>query len=99
VEIFGIILFMNMCIFGYFIHNFIQFRKREKYRTQELNHRVQSLLDHHRHEYAAARYAEQAEIAEPVINIFREHVIEEISRHRLVYDEKTGRYIKLRQVE
>ena len=94
-EIFGIILFMNLCIFGYFTYSFIQFRKREKYRTQELNHRVQCMLDQMERDYQASLLEEE----EPVTNIFREHVIEEISRHRLVYDEKTGRYIKLRQIE
>lgn len=94
-EIFGIILLMNMCIFGYFTYSFIQFRKREKYRTQELNHRVQCMLDEMERDYQASRLEEE----EPVTNIFREHVIEEISRHRLVYDEKTGRYVKLRQIE
>lgn len=93
-EIFGIILFMNMCIFGYFIHNFIQYRKIEKYRTQELNHKVQYLLDQMERDYQNS-----PEVEEPVTNIFREHVIEQISRQRLVYDEKTGRYIKLRQIE
>tara|TARA_R100000963_G_C4555342_1_gene46495 strand:- start:17 stop:304 length:288 start_codon:yes stop_codon:yes gene_type:complete len=95
VEIFGIILFMNLCIFGYFTYSFIQYRKREKYRTQELNHRVQCMLDQMERDYQASLLEEE----EPVTNIFREHVIEEISRHRLVYDEKTGKYIKLRQVE
>jgi len=95
VEIFGIILFMNLCIFGYFTYSFIQYRKREKYRTQELNHRVQCMLDQMERDYQASVLEEE----EPVANIFREHVIEEISRHRLVYDEKTGRYIKLRQIE
>ena len=94
-EIFGIILFMNLCIFGYFTYSFIQYRKREKYRTQELNHRVQCMLDQMERDYQASALEEE----EPVTNIFREHVIEEISRHRLVYDEKTGRYVKLRQIE
>ena len=94
-EIFGIILLMNLCIFGYFTYSFIQYRKREKYRTQELNHKVQYLLDQMERDYQASSLEEE----EPVANIFREHVIEEISRHRLVYDEKTGRYIKLRQIE
>ena len=94
-EIFGIILFMNLCIFGYFTYSFMQYRKREKYRTQELNHRVQYMLDEMERDYQASLLQEE----EPVTNIFREHVIEEISRHRLVYDEKTGRYVKLRQIE
>ena len=94
-EIFGIILLMNLCIFGYFTYSFIQYRKREKYRTQELNHRVQCMLDEMERDYQASLLQEE----EPVTNIFREHVIEEISRHRLVYDEKTGRYVKLRQIE
>ena len=94
-EIFGIILLMNLCIFGYFTYSFIQYRKREKYRTQELNHKVQCMLDQMEHDYQASLLQEE----EPVTNIFREHVIEEISRHRLVYDEKTGRYIKLRQIK
>jgi len=93
VEIFGIILLINLCIFGYFIHNFTQYRKREKYRTQKLNHKVQYLLDQMERDY------QESIVAEPVTNVFREHVIEEISRHRLVYDEKTGRYIKLRQIK
>ena len=94
-EIFGIILFMNLCIFGYFTYSFIQYRKNEKYRTQELNHRVQCMLDEMERDYQASLLEEE----EPVANIFREHVIEEISRHRLIYDEKTGRYIKLRQIK
>ena len=92
-EIFGIILFMNLCIFGYFIHNFIQYRKIEKYRTQELNHKVQYLLDQMEHDY------QESIVAEPVTNIFREHVIEEISKQRLVYDKRTGKFIKLRQID
>jgi len=94
-EFIGIILFMNLCIFGYFIYNFIQYRKREKYRTQELNYKVQCLLNQVYKDYAEPEEQTQ----EPVTNIFREHVIEEISKHRLVYDEKTGRYIKLRQID
>ena len=94
-EIFGIILLMNSCIFGYFTYSFMQYRKREKYRTQELNHRVQYMLDEMERDYQASLLEEE----KPVTNVFREHVIEEISRHRLVYDEKTGRYIKLRQIE
>jgi hypothetical protein len=96
-EIFGIILFMNLCIFGYFAYSFIQFRKNEKYRTQELNHKVQCLLDQARRDYKAERKAELNE--EPVTNIFREHVIEEISKQRLIYDEASGRYIRLRQIK
>ena len=96
-EIFGIILFMNVCIFGYFTYSFIQFRKNEKYRTQELNHKVQCLLDQAQKDYKAEREAELSE--EPVANIFREHVIDEISKQRLIYDEATGRYIRLRQIK
>ena len=92
-EIFGIILLINLAIFGYFIYNFMQYRKIEKYRTQKLNHKVQYLLDQMERDY------QESIVAEPVTNVFREHVIEEISRHRLVYDEKTGRYIKLRQIK
>jgi len=95
VEIFGIILLMNLCIFGYFAYSFMQYRKREKYRIQELNHRVQYMLDEMERDYQASLLEEE----KPVTNVFREHVIEEISRHRLVYDEKTGRYIKLRQIK
>ena len=94
-EIFGIILLMNLCIFGYFTYSFIQYRKREKYRTQELNHRVQYMLDEMERDYQASSKQEE----KPETNVFREHVIEEISRQRLVYDEKTGRYIKLRQIK
>jgi hypothetical protein len=53
------------------------------------------MLDEMERDYQASLLEEE----EPVTNIFREHVIEEISRHRLVYDEQTGKYIKLRQVE
>ena len=96
-EIFGIILFMNVCIFGYFTYSFMQFRKNEKYRTQELNHKVQCLLDQAKRDYQAERQAELNE--RPVTNIFREHVIDEISKQRLIYDETTGRYIRLRQIK
>jgi len=93
VEIFGIILFMNLCIFGYFTYSFIQYRKREKYRTQELNHRVQYMLDQMERDY------QESIVVEPVTNIFREHVIEEVSKQRLVYDKRTGKFIKLRQID
>ena len=96
-EIFGIILLMNLCIFGYFTYSFIQFRKNEKYRTQELNHKVQCMLDQAQRDYKAEREAELSE--EPVANIFREHVIDEISKQRLIYDETTGRYIRLREIK
>ena len=75
----------------------MQFRKNEKYRTQELNHRVQCLLDQMKQEYQSEREAELSE--EPVANIFREHVIDEISKQRLIYDEESGRYIRLRQIK
>ena len=96
-EIFGIILFMNLCIFGYFTYSFIQFRKKEKYRTQELNHKVQCMLNQMQREYQSERQAELNE--KPVTNIFREHVIDEISKQRLIYDEESGRYIRLRQID
>jgi hypothetical protein len=95
VEIFGIILLMNLCIFGYFTYSFMQFRKREKYRTQELNHRVQCMLDEMGRDYQASLKQEE----KPVTNVFREHVIDEISKQRLIYDETTGRYIRLRQIK
>jgi hypothetical protein len=95
VEIFGIILLMNLCIFGYFAYSFMQYRKNEKYRTQELNHRVQCMLDEMERDYQASLKQEE----KPVTNIFREHVIDEISKQRLIYDKTTGRYIKLRQVK
>ena len=94
-EIFGIIILMNLCIFGYFAYSFIQYRKREKYRTQELNHRVQCMLDEMERDYQASLKQEE----KPVTNIFREHIIDEISKQRLIYDKTTGRYIKLRQIE
>ena len=75
----------------------MQFRKNEKYRTQELNHKVQCLLDQMKQEYQSERQAELNE--KPVTNIFREHVIDEISKQRLIYDEKSGRYIRLRQID
>ena len=56
-EIFGIILFMNLCIFGYFTYSFMQFRKKEKYRTQELNHKVQCMLNQMQREYQSERQA------------------------------------------
>ena len=94
-EIFGIILLMNLCIFGYFAYSFMQYRKNEKYRTQELNHRVQCMLDEMERDYQASLKQEE----KPVTNIFREHVIDEISKQRLIYDEATGRYIRLRQIK
>ena len=73
----------------------MQYRKNEKYRTQELNHRVQCMLDEMERDYQASLNQEET----PVTNIFREHVIDEISKQRLIYDETTGRYIRLRQIK
>ena len=92
-----LILGINCLTFGYFGYKFMQFRKNEKYRTQELNHKVQCLLDQAQRDYKAEREAELSE--EPVANIFREHVIDEISKQRLIYDEESGRYIRLRQIK
>ena len=92
-----LILGINSITFAYFGYKFMQFRKNEKYRTQELNHRVQYMLDQMKYEYQSEREAELNE--EPVNNIFREHVIDEISKQRLIYDEATGRYIRLRQIK
>ena len=94
-EIFGIILFMNLCIFGYFAYSFMQYRKNEKYRTQELNHKVQCLLDQMERDHQDSLQEDNS----PPTNIFREHVIDEISKQRLIYDEATGRYIRLRQIK
>ena len=90
-----LVLGVNSLTFAYYGHKFIQFRKNEKYRTQELNHRVQCMLDEMERDYQASLKPEE----QPVTNIFREHVIEEVSKHRLIYDEATGRYIKLRQIK
>ena len=92
-----LVLGVNCLTFAYFGHKFIQFRKNEKYRTQERNHKVQCMLDQMKREYQSEREAELNE--KPVTNIFREHVIDEISKQRLIYDEATGRYIKLRQIK
>ena len=92
-----LILGINTLTFVYFGYRFMQFRKNEKYRTQELNHKVQCMLDQARRDYKAEREAELNE--EPVTNIFREHVIDEISKQRLIYDEESGRYIRLRQID
>ena len=92
-----LILGINCLTFAYFGYKFMQFRKNEKYRTQELNHRVQCLLDQMKQEYQSERKAELNE--KPAANIFREHVIDEISKQRLIYDEATGRYIRLRQIK
>ena len=75
----------------------MQFRKNEKYRTQELNHKVQCMLDQMQQEYRSEREAELNE--QPPTNIFRDHVIDEISKQRLIYDEESGRYIRLRQIK
>jgi hypothetical protein len=90
-EVLLLILGINCITFGYFAYKFIQFRKNEKYRTQELNHKVQCLLNQMKQEHESEQ--------EPVSNIFREHVIDELSRQRLVYDEESGKYIKLRRIE
>ena len=92
-----LILGVNCLTFGYFGYKFIQFRKNEKYRTQELNHKVQCMLDQMKQEYQSEREAELNE--KPVTNVFREHVIDEISKQRLIYDDATGRYIRLRQIK
>ena len=92
-----LILGINCLTFAYFGYKFMQFRKNEKYRTQELNHKVQCLLDQAQRDYQDEREAELND--GPVNNIFREHVIDEISKQRLIYDEATGRYIKLRQIK
>jgi hypothetical protein len=53
------------------------------------------MLDEMERDYQASSIQEE----KPVTNVFREHVIEEISKQRLIYDETTGRYIKLRQIK
>ena len=90
-----LILGINSITFAYFGYKFVQFRKNEKYRTQELNHRVQCMLDEMERDYQASLREKE----EPVTNVFREHVIDEISKQRLIYDETTGRYIRLRQIK
>ena len=92
-----LILGINCLTFGYFGYKFMQFRKNEKYRTQELNHKVQCMLDQMKQEYQSEREAELNE--QPVANIFREHVNVEVSKQRLIYDEESGRYIRLRQIK
>ena len=53
------------------------------------------MLDEMERDYQASLKQEET----PVANIFREHVIDEISKQRLIYDETTGRYIRLRQIK
>jgi hypothetical protein len=95
VEIFGIILLMNLCIFGYFAYSFMQYRKREKYRIQELNHRVQYMLDEMEIDYQASLKP----AVPPETNVFRDSVINEISKQRLVWDERSGKFIRLREIK
>ena len=92
-----LILGVNCLTFAYFGYKFMQFRKNEKYRTQELNHKVQCMLDQMKQEYQSERQAELNE--KPVTNIFRVQVFSVISKPRLIYDEESGRYIRLRQIK
>ena len=55
------------------------------------------MLNQMQREYQSERQAELNE--KPATNIFREHVIDEISKQRLIYDEESGRYIRLRQIK
>jgi len=90
-----LILGINAITFSYFGYKFIQFRKNKKYRIQELNHKVQCMLDEMELDYQASLKQEE----KPAANVFREHAIDEISKQRLIYDETTGRYIRLRQIK
>ena len=53
-----------------------------------------------RKEYALYRYKEMQETSKkPETNIFRDMAIEAIASQRLVYDERTGKYIRRRQIK
>lgn len=78
------ILCVCLCVAGYYTYSFISFRKNQKL--------IKNRLD-----YRKARMKEANETYKKT-GIFREIAIEEIAKQKLIYDEKSGRYIRRRQI-
>ena len=78
------ILCVCLCVVGYYTYNFIIFRKNLKL--------IKNRLD-----YQKARMKEANETYKKT-GIFRKIAIEEIAKQKLIYDEKSGRYIRRRQI-
>lgn len=78
------ILCVCLCVVGHYTYSFISFRKNQKL--------IKNRLD-----YRKARMKEANE-AYKKTGIFREIAIEEIAKQKLIYDEKSGRYIRRRQI-
>ena len=73
-------------IIGCFIAEFLEFRRREKFRTQIISNRIQSIID--------------TKKPIPVIDTItpRQYAINQLSRRKLVWDEDTGTYIIRNQI-
>ena len=73
-------------IIGCFVAEFLEFRRREKFRTQIINNRIQSIIN--------------TKESIPVIDTItpRQYAINQLSRRKLVWDEASGTYIIRNQI-
>lgn len=75
-----------MGVIGRFVIEFLEFRRKEKYRTQIFKNRIQSTIN----------------VGDPILILDtitpRQYAINELSRRKLIWDEATGTYIIRNQI-
>ena len=96
-ELLYALLGVNLCILGYFAYRFMEFRKTQLKREQLLLTKSLEEIARAQKEYSRARMEELSDTHKKT-NVFRELAIEEISKQKLVFDEETGAYVRLRQI-
>jgi hypothetical protein len=90
-----IMIMLGVClsVIGYYGYNFIIFRRNQ---NSILKQRLQQLTKD-RIEYQKARMKEANETYKKT-GIFREMAIDSIVKQKLIFDEQTGRYIRLTEI-
>lgn len=99
-EFLYLVLGIGLSILTYFAYKFTVFRKKQIICERMLEEKSMQEIENIRREYSEARIRELRSVREhqKKTNIFRKMAIEEIAKQKLVYDEKTGRYIRRRQI-
>tara|TARA_R110002020_G_scaffold44161_6_gene127608 strand:+ start:13307 stop:13561 length:255 start_codon:yes stop_codon:yes gene_type:complete len=79
---------ISVSIIGFFCIKFAEYQKKENYRIQKLDNKVQSILD--------SRINHGMQVIDTIVPI--EHTRQELSRTKLVWAPEIGAYVIRRQI-
>jgi hypothetical protein len=87
------VLGVSLAVIAYFGYNFYIFQKEQERRNDRFNQ-----LAKNRIEYRKARMREMSETHKKT-GIFREMAVDSIVKQNLIFDEKSGKYIRLTEID